>query len=190
MRVALLTLAALMVATVTLSAQRDLFLVDDTGQLDQDAIIAAADPLLMREASIAIYLITSGGEGDLLQNLRTDGLIDESGRLRDNAIIVYISIDPDRHEIRYGDKWQSALEDRLPNYETNILPVLLDQQEYEVAVTDALAAINAALLAEESENQEWYLYVVIAGAALAMIFGFVRLFSRDFSFWATNAFVD
>lgn len=174
MRVVLLTLAALMLVAVTVSAQRDLFFVDDTGRLNQEAIIEAADPLLMREATVAVYVVT--GEGDLLQHLRTDDLIDASGRLRDSAIIVYISIDPDHHEIRYGEQWRAALQDRLPDYEANLLPVLLDQNEYEVAVTNTLATIESAIVLEESENQEWVIYVVIAGVALAMIFGFVRFF--------------
>jgi hypothetical protein len=170
-RLALVLLIVLLLPA-KLSAQRDLFLVDDTQSLDPDAIIAAADPLLLREASVAVYLKTGGGEGDLLNNLQTDGLIDESGQLRESAIIVYISIDPAFTQIRYGERWRSALED----YEASLLPVFLDQGDYEVAITSTLSSLEAAIVAEESRNQEWYLYVVIAATGLALIFGFVRLF--------------
>jgi hypothetical protein len=161
---------------ITVRAQRDLFFVDDTGTISQDAVIQASEPLLARDARIGVYVVTGGGEGDLLDNLRTDDMLDEAGNLRDEAIIVYISIDPDRHEIRYGDRWRSALDEYLPGQQIEtFLPWYLDQHDYQLAVTSTLRSVDTALVLHDNQNQEWQLYLLVAVAGLAMVLGFLRI---------------
>jgi hypothetical protein len=175
------TITALLVMTfllpaITVRAQRDLFFVDDTGTISQDAVIQASEPLLARDARIGVYVVTGGGEGDLLDNLRTDDMLDEAGNLRDEAIIVYISIDPDRHEIRYGDRWRSALDEYLPGQQIEtFLPWYLDQHDYQLAVTSTLRSVDTALVLHDNQNQEWQLYLLVAVAGLAMVLGFLRI---------------
>jgi hypothetical protein len=175
------TITALLVMTfllpaITVRAQRDLFFVDDTGTISQDAVIQASEPLLARDARIGVYVVTGGGDGDLLDNLRPDDMLDEAGNLRDEAIIVYISIDPDRHEIRYGDRWRSALDEYLPGQQIEtFLPWYLDQHDYQLAVTSTLRSVDTALVLHDNQNQEWQLYLLVAVAGLAMVLGFLRI---------------
>ena len=171
----LLILAVLFLMARPVSAQGDLLIIDETDTLNNNTIAEAADPLLNREARVAVYLISGGGEGDLLDNLRTDQLIDDSGRLHEDAIIVYFSFDPDFNQIRYGDRWRSALDGRLPEYEQIYMQTLLNQRDYQAAIESALSSIESAIVLEESEGQIWYIYLVIAGVGLAFVFAFVRM---------------
>jgi uncharacterized membrane protein YgcG len=172
--------AALLVMTfllpaVTVRAQRDLFFVDDTGTISQDALIQAAEPLLARDARIGVYVVVGGGEGDLLDNLRTDDMLNESGNLKDDAIIVYISIDPDRHEIRYGDRWRSALDEYLPDQQIDsFMTIYLDQRDYEQAVTSALRNVDTALILHNNQNQEWQFYLLGLVIVLGFFIGLAR----------------
>jgi len=171
-RVAFLLLFLLVILPAKLAAQRDLFFVDDTETVSQAAIIDAAQPLLERDACIGVYVMVGGGEGDLLDNLQTDDMLDESGNLKDEAIIIYISIDPDRHEIRYGDKWRPALE----NFDHPPLPVYLENRNYELAVTSTLSSINFSIVAHEQQDTTWQLYLIVAAAVIGVVFGFARMF--------------
>jgi chromosome segregation ATPase len=140
----LLPVALLLLLTVPALAQGTLIIQDATGNLNRGDIEAAAEPLLDRGATVAIYLEQAGGETDFLQNLEADGLV-RDGRAQTQMIAIYVALDERYSAIRFGDAWNEALAIN-ENYE-NIREVELNPQlaegDFTQAYVNALQSIDA-----------------------------------------------
>lgn len=140
----LLPVALLLLLTVPALAQGNLIIEDATGNLNRGDIESAAEPLLDRGATVAIYLVQAGGETDFLQNLEADGLV-RDGQAQTRMIAIYVALDERYSSIRFGDAWNEALAIN-ENYE-NIREAELNPQlaegDFTQAYVNALQSIDA-----------------------------------------------
>lgn len=133
---------------VPVSAQGSQFVfVDETGNLDRAQIQDAADPLIERGATVAIYMVRNGGDEDFTRRLAEDGLRSNDGRLRRGLIAVYVSTNPRTALIRFEDEWNEALAVN-DNYrailQSELAPNLSAGQSTQAYVS-TLAAVDSAI---------------------------------------------
>lgn len=166
--------ALLLLLAAPAFAQGRLYFTDPGGQLDREAIQRAAQPLLNRGAQVAVYLVPSGGEQDMVSRLTEDGLVSGS-QARTGLIAIYVSLNPKYSAVRYGDEWNKALDVSLggtKNYElirTQELNPGLSSGDYTGAFTSALGAIEQAIASPPSPNGSINVNTApIAGAGAAV----------------------
>ncbi len=144
---ALLTLLlALLVAPAL--AQSNPTIVDETGNLDVDAVQRAAVALVERGARVGVFLVQRGGEDDALRRYQRAGLASGSA-INPDAIAIYVSFNPRYSEIAYGDRWNAALRTNN-NAETirqNQLNPGLASGNVTRGVVEALTAIERSIVA-------------------------------------------
>ncbi len=104
-----ITAVMLLLVSAPAFAQGQLFFFDETDNLDRGSIERAAQPLLDRGAQVAVYMVNQGGETDLDNRLRADGLINADGLVRDTMIVVYVDLGNRQSAIKFGDRWNEAL---------------------------------------------------------------------------------
>jgi hypothetical protein len=108
MAVAMLLL--LVAAPGLVLAQGRLIFTDETGNLNRNQVAQAAQPLLNRGLTVAVYAVNQGGEADMLSRLRDAGQLSGDGRARTNLLVIYVSQNPRYSAIRYGDSLNAALD--------------------------------------------------------------------------------
>src|SRR3982750_1528793 len=111
---AAILLLLLLLATPALAQGGRLVYHDDAGMLNRSRVQSAAQPLINRGATVAVYAEDSGGDAAFQQRLEQDGLASGSSIRRD-VIAIFVSLD--RYSaIRFGDQWNDALSTN-DNYE-------------------------------------------------------------------------
>src|SRR5215207_11200581 len=92
----------LLLATPSLAQSGRLIYHDDAGRLDRSRVQSAAQPLINRGATVALYAENTGGDAAFQQRLEQDGLASGSS-IRSDVIAIYVSLD--RYSaIRFGDQ--------------------------------------------------------------------------------------
>src|SRR5215207_6093636 len=92
----------LLLATPALAQSGRLIYHDDAGRLDRSQVQSAAQPLINRGATVALYAENTGGDAAFRQRLEQDGLASGSS-IRSDVIAIYVSLD--RYSaIRFGDQ--------------------------------------------------------------------------------------
>ena len=145
---------ALLLCTLPALAQERPFICQDTtDHLDCAAIADAAQPLLRREASVAVYMVAQGDASgaDFLDHLAADKLA-SNGSVDNRLVAVYVSLAPRYAELRGGDQWNAALlpNDTITAIRTTKLAPALAAGKYTPAYVDTLAAIEAAIAGSAS----------------------------------------
>lgn len=140
-----LVLALLLLAAAPALAQSRFVFVDELGELDRAAIERAAEPLLERDAELAIYLVEQGGADDFEQRLEADGFV-RGNQARVNFLAIYVSLEPRYSGIRFGDGWNRvlAVNDNGEAIREGALNPQLAEGNFTAAYVDTLAAIEAA----------------------------------------------
>ncbi|RRR75973.1 MAG: hypothetical protein EI684_03735 [Candidatus Viridilinea halotolerans] len=144
--VALLLLA---LPSLALAQEGSLQITDPGGRLDATLIRSAAAPLLQRGVDVAVYIVDTGGEADLDDRLRNDGLLNDDGLYWNNMIAIYVAFEPEPFSvITYGDSWLSALErnDNVEIIRQNQLNPGLGSANYTQGFADALATIEQVIV--------------------------------------------
>ncbi|NTV63495.1 MAG: hypothetical protein HGA65_08170 [Oscillochloris sp.] len=166
--------ALLLLLAAPALAQGRLVITDPGGYLDQAAVEQAAQPLLNRDAEIALYLVQRGSESDFTSRLTDDELL-RGGLYRTKMIAIYVAIDDQLSYIRYGDGWNEALDvslDGTKNYElirTQKLNPDLSSGDYTSAFATALGAVEKAITSPPSPDGSINVNTApIAGAGLAV----------------------
>jgi chromosome segregation ATPase len=138
-------LVLLFVAPV--QAQESRFVVvDEPGALDRERIEEAAQPLLERGATVAIYLVLDGSaDDDVDQRLAAAGLLN-NGILDDDLVGVYVSIEPPTSQIIVGDRWAGALSsETLNEIQANELNAQLAAGDFSGAYAETLTALDVSI---------------------------------------------
>lgn len=143
----LLAVALLLLLVVPALAQGNLIVEDETGNLDRRQIEAAADPLLDRGATVAVYMVQQGDDADFRQRLQRDGLVRGDGLARTEMIAIYVSLNPRYSNIRFGEDWNAALavNDNFDNIRLTQLNPALASSNFTQGYVDALRAIDQAI---------------------------------------------
>jgi hypothetical protein len=140
-------LVLLLVLALPVLAQGSLIYHDDAGKLNRSRVQQAAAPLISRGARVAVYTVESGNETDFQQRLQQDGLADSSGAINTNMIAIYVSYSPRYSAIRFGDRWNAALNTNN-NYEsirTAQLNAGLQANDATGGFVNSLSAIDRAI---------------------------------------------
>jgi hypothetical protein len=141
------SLLLLFVLALPVLAQGSLIYHDDASKLNRSRVQQAAAPLISRGASVAAYTVESGNETDFQQRLQQDGLADNSGGINPNTIAIYVSYSPRYSAIRFGDRWNAALNTNN-NYEsirTSQLNAGLQANDATGGFVNAFSAIDRAI---------------------------------------------
>lgn len=140
-------IALLLLLAVPALAQGRLILEDPGGRLNEQAVRDAARPLVNRGATVAVYVVDSGGGDDFVERMIDSGIARADGALLSNVIGVYVAVNDRYSEIAYGDQWSDALfvNDNAELIRRDALNPGLSDGDYTRGVTDGLTAINAAI---------------------------------------------
>ncbi|NTU86075.1 MAG: hypothetical protein HGA45_43230 [Chloroflexales bacterium] len=145
-RIAVAAALLLLLATPAL-AQGRVIIDDPGGRLDEDAVRQAARALVNRGATVAVYIVDSGGQEDFVERLVDDGLARSNEVLLSNVIGIYVAVNDRFSSIAFGDQWSDALAVN-DNYEVirkgDLGPGLSDG-DFTGGVATALGAINEAI---------------------------------------------
>lgn len=180
------TFAALLFALSLLlagcgSAPGRLVLLDEGRALDPARVEAAAEPLVGRGATVAVFVVSQGdGRGeDFARRLDSAGLL-RDGRIAPRAIGVYVSSAPRYSELRVGEPWSGAVSsDELERIRREVLnPALRDER-----FTDGIAAAVAAIESPVAGYERWSGAVRILPVALAVAATLLLIFGS--SLWWT-----
>ncbi len=119
---------------------------DDGNRLNKAAIQSAAQPLLDKGAYVAVYAVDSGKGTEFLSLLQDDGLRN-GDTVNPNLIAIFVSFQDRYSEIRYGDKWVSALgaANTAASIQQNTLNTSLASGDIPDAFTKTLSALNRAI---------------------------------------------
>ncbi len=137
-------LLMLLLLTLPALAQGSLAIRDDIDRLDDSAVQRAAQPLVDKGATVAIYAAQSGGDAEFDRRLTRDQLL-RNGQIPNNLIAIYVSLDDRYSAIRYGNTWRSALSSRTSNIRSNNLNTGLSASDFTPGLVSALGAINTAV---------------------------------------------
>src|SRR6187401_3414656 len=135
----------LLLATPALAQSGRLIYHDDANKLDRSQVQRAAQPLINRGATVALYAEDSGGDAAFQQRLEQDGLASGSSIRRD-VIAIYVSLSDRYSAIRFGDQWNDALStnDNYEQIRTNDLNAGLSPNSFSDGFVNALGAIDKA----------------------------------------------
>src|SRR5215213_9229509 len=97
----------LLLATPALAQGGKLVYHDDANRLDRSRVQSAAQPLINRGATVAVYAENSGGDAAFQQRLEQDGLAN-GALIRKDVIAIFVSLDH-YSAIRFGDQWNEVL---------------------------------------------------------------------------------
>ena len=81
----------LLLATPALAQGGRLIYHDDAGRLDRSRVQSAAQPLINRGATVAMYAENTGGAAAFQQRLEQDGLANGSS-IRPDVIAIFVSL--------------------------------------------------------------------------------------------------
>jgi uncharacterized membrane protein YgcG len=139
---------------------------DDYNSVDPETIGTAAQPLLERDAKVAVFVVDEGDTHAYLAetNLTIQTIIDPV------VIAIFIFPDAARSQIVYGNRWQFDLKDHTQTIEQQIQPSVQNEDYHQAAVT-ALTAIEARIAgdattivtlpdAQETSTTPWFIYFV------------------------------
>jgi chromosome segregation ATPase len=139
-------LLLLLLATPALAQSGELIFRDNAGKLDRSRVQSAAQRLINRGATVAIYTADSGGDAAFRSQLEQDGLASGSS-IRSDVVAIFVSLDDRYSGIRFGDRWNAALGTNN-NYEqirTTKLNAGLSASDFTDGVVNALNAIDQAI---------------------------------------------
>jgi hypothetical protein len=136
----------LLLATPALAQSGRLIYHDDAGKLDRSRVQRAAQPLLNRGATVALYAENTGGDAAFQQRLEQDGLASGSS-IRSDVIAVFVSLQDRYSGIRFGDQWNAALStnDNYEQIRKNKLNAGLSASSFTDGFVNALGAIDQAI---------------------------------------------
>ncbi|MEO7910868.1 MAG: chromosome partitioning protein ParA, partial [Roseiflexaceae bacterium] len=135
----------LLLATPALAQGGKLVYHDDAGRLDRSRVQSAAQPLINRGATVAVYAEESGNDATFQQRLEQDGLA-QGASISNNVIAIFVSLD--RYSaIRFGDQWNAALStnDNYDQIRKNDLNAGLSPSDFSDGFVNALNAIDQAI---------------------------------------------
>ncbi|MEM8534480.1 MAG: chromosome partitioning protein ParA [Chloroflexota bacterium] len=127
-------------------AQGNIIFRDEVGDLDQERIERAAQPLVDRGAQVGIYLLNSGTESDVIPILEQDGLADGQD-IGFDTIAIVVSLDDRYSEIAYGGRWVDELEAgrRVDAIREDQLNAGLQAGDFTAGFVDALEAVDQTI---------------------------------------------
>ena len=127
-------------------AQGTITFRDEVGELDQDRVERAAQPLVDRGAQVGIYLLNSGTANDVIPILQQDGLADGEG-IGFDTIAIFVSLDDRYSEIAYGSRWVDELEagGRVDTIRDDQLNAGLQAGDFTAGFIDALEAVDQTI---------------------------------------------
>jgi hypothetical protein len=136
----------LLLATPALAQSGRLIYHDDAGMLDRSRVQSAAQPLINRGATVAVYAENSGSDAAFQQRLEQDGLANGSS-IRTDVIAIFVSLQDRYSAIRFGDQWNAALStnDNYEQIRKNVLNPGLSASSFTDGVVNALNAIDQAI---------------------------------------------
>src|SRR4051794_34326217 len=143
---AAILLLLLLLATPALAQGGRLVYHDDAGMLDRSRVQSAAQALINRGATVAVYAENSGSDAAFQQRLEQDGLANGSS-IRSDVIAIFVSLQDRYSGIRFGDQWNAALATN-ENYEQirkNVLNAGLSPSSFSDGFVKALNAIDQAI---------------------------------------------
>jgi len=92
----------LLLVTPALAQSGRLVYHDDAGMLDRSRMQSAAQPLINRGATVAVYAEDSGGDAAFQQRLEQDGLA-KGTSISNSVIAIFVSLQDRYSAIRFGD---------------------------------------------------------------------------------------
>jgi len=136
----------LLLATPALAQGGRLVYHDDAGRLDRSRVQSAAQPLINRGATVAVYAEDSGGAAAFQQRLEQDGLA-SGASIGNNVIAIFVSLQDRYSAIRFGDQWNAALatNDNYEQIRKNELNAGLSASSFSDGFVKALNAIDQAI---------------------------------------------
>ncbi|HEU4321754.1 MAG TPA: chromosome partitioning protein ParA [Roseiflexaceae bacterium] len=137
-------LLLLLLLTLPALAQGSLAIRDDIDRLTDSQVERAAQPLVDKGATVAIYAAQTGGDAEFDRRLQRDQLL-RNGQIPNNLIAIYVSLEDRYSAIRYGNTWRSALSTRTSNIRNDNLNANLSASDFTAGVVSALGAINTAV---------------------------------------------
>jgi hypothetical protein len=137
----------LLLATPALAQSGRLIYHDDAGMLDRSRVQSAAQPLINRGATVAVYAEDSGGDAAFQQRLEQDGLANGPS-IRTDVIAIFVSLQDRYSAIRFGDQWNAALStnDNYEQIRQNELNPGLSASSFTNGFVNALNAIDQAIV--------------------------------------------
>jgi hypothetical protein len=156
-------------------AQGDLIFRDEAGVLNRSRVADAAQPLIDRGARVAVYTVDSGDESDFQRQLEQDDLV-RGGSVDTSMIAMYVSFDPRFSSIRFGDRWNEALDtnNNFENIRNSELNPGLAAGDPTGGFVNALSAIDRAIASPPQAGGGTTVEidptpVVVGGGALALL---------------------
>lgn len=136
-----------LVTPVLAQPSDQLVLQGDGGELNRDGITRAAEPLLVRGATVVIYFVKTGGQADFYARLDADGYTRNRGTFVQDKNLVSIYVSLERYsEILVGDHWADELTSSdLENIRQSSLNPSLRSGQYSTALVNTLAAIEKGI---------------------------------------------
>ncbi len=139
-------LLLLLLAMPALAQSGKLVYHDDAGKLDRSRVQSAAQPLLNRGATVAVYAENTGSDAAFQSQLEQDGLANGSS-IRSDVIAIFVSLQDRYSGIRFGDQWNAALStnDNYEQIRKNVLNAGLSASSFSDGFVKALNAIDQAI---------------------------------------------
>ncbi len=119
-----------------------LIFVDETGEVSERAVESAAQPLIARDALVAVYAVPEGLVPSMNDLLQADGI---TGTLPANAMVIFVSGQNAFSFLRFGSDWAPQLGSQTAALRNQQIKPALEQQNYEAAVLAALHTLDGLL---------------------------------------------
>ena len=142
--IVLLTFTILFIMVAPLGAQGGFYIDSDAEPLETGPIMEAAQPLLNRGATVAIYFVESGESDEFTRRLQSDDLM-RGDLIDDSVIAIFVSLNDRYSEIRYGDTWLTDLRPRAEGIKSSALDGNLREGAYTLAFSRVLEDVHSVL---------------------------------------------
>ena len=125
-------------------ARAKLVMTDETNQLDVAKIEQSARPLIDRGATVAVYVVNAGLAPQMNALLEKDELL-TNGALRENVIVLFLSVQDTFSFVRFGSEWASLLGSQSATLRTQNMQPNLERGELTEAVVSSLELLEGVL---------------------------------------------
>ena len=161
------------------------YLVDETGEIDAEAVEAAAEPLLARQAKVAVFVVTD--DGDVTMYLDEEGLMIGGTIIDPLVVALFVEAESGEAQILTGSRWEFEFRNYIGGIQDDTLQAMAADGDLNGAMTSALIEIEAHLSGEivsdtttvitftqpQEASARWLLYLslgilVILGIATVM----------------------
>jgi uncharacterized membrane protein YgcG len=183
-------ISALFFCDVALAQSLDQVVVGDEAGIFGDKLTeveAAADKLVVQGAEVRVRTITSYGSAGNLDvyeaqlEQRSPSWLGRDGNMKNNLIVIIISVQERQTGLYYGAHWENALNDRWIRIQTDVMNPLFREGDYAGGTTRGLLEIQRLIqgpnpttsASQQPGPSKWWIAPVVLLIITGLMIGFI-----------------